>query len=192
MLTNARKYCKMIKAGVPAGLDGRDMREKVLHGIFSVFSAVMWIFTLASLVFGVVLIAAAPDKAPDVTVKSAVITPVTENDPALAANGKSGGNWYRIDADVRLAANKYSPWTLEADALTVRGREGFCVLPDEGLAFSRAEPQDAVLAVYVRFSGSAEDLQNSLSSLRLCLKDSHTRYGFMRFSLNDNELGFTL
>ena len=100
------------------------MREKVLHGIFSVFSAVMWIFTLASLVFGVVLIAAAPDKAPDVTVKSAVITPVSADDPTLAANGKSGGNWYRIDADVRLAANKYSPWTLEADALTVRGWVG--------------------------------------------------------------------
>ncbi len=169
------------------------MREKIIGGFYSALSVAAWVFCFCTLLFGVVLIAAAPDKDPEVTLLSRpVVSAVEKNDPVMLEHGKSGENWYKIETNVLLKSNKYSPWTLEAETLTVKGRDGFTVLPEGGLLFSRAEPQETTLTVYVRWPQGEADLAAHLDEVRLALADSHTSYGFMRFSLHDNVLQFTL
>ena len=169
------------------------MSEQIIGGFYSAISVVAWVFCFSTLLFGVVLIAAAPDKDPEVTLLSRpVVTAVAPDDPEMLAHGKSGGDWYQIETNVRLKSNKYSPWTLEAETLTVKGRDGFTVLPEGGLLFSRAEPQETTLTVYVRWPQGEKDLAARLDEVKLALADAHTSYGFMRFSLHDNVLQFVL
>ena len=169
------------------------MREKIVGGIYSALSAVMWVAIFSVLIFAVVLLCFGASKAPEVTVFSKpAVSAADPADGALAEHGKSGDNWYKIEAELKLSGNKYSPWTLEIEELGVKGREGFVVLPEEGLSFSRAEPQTAVLTVYVRWPAGQEDLESHLADVKLGYSEFYSVFGFMRFPWHNTPRQFAL
>ena len=174
------------------------MKDKPVTVFFSAVSLIIWAATISVIVFAVVLLCTGMEKDPVFTMNSAAVQKVDAADPMLAENGKSGEDWYVLRMEMTVAADKYSPFSYTAETfalrepnVTAKTAEWFAVV-DEPLSYSKIEPDDYTLCLYIRAPQGAEALAAEAQSYGFGMRELVGHFTFIRYPFNWGLPGFTL
>ncbi|MBQ6023448.1 MAG: hypothetical protein IJL25_11025 [Clostridia bacterium] len=174
------------------------MKDKPVTVFFSAVSLIIWAATISVIVFAVVLLCTGMEKDPVFTLNSAAVQKVDAADPVLAENGKSGEDWCVLRMEMTVSADKYSPFSYTAEtfalrepAATAKGAEWFTAV-DEPLSYSKIEPDDYTLNLYIRAPQGAEALAEEARSFGFGMRGLVGHFTFIRYPFNWGLPGFTL
>ena len=165
------------------------MREKIVAGFYSVFSAVVWFVTICGLLFVLYLLFSAHFRSPVITVRDASFIAAADDDPVLLEKGEDPGGWYVLTMDVTVNTSALNPYEYSSSGFylrtptSVRAALPQFVLTSEKIVFSHLAPAETTATVYVKSPDGPQALASQLQNIRIGLDDLTQRVGFFDIRL---------
>ena len=167
------------------------MREKIVGGFYSIFSAVIWFSAFCGILFLFYLLFSAYTRPPEITV-CASTPPVhaAEDDPALLEINENPADWYTVTLSLNLKGSVLSPFAYSAERLYMRNTGGTpnFIVTSEPIAFSHVVPQDLTATVYLQYDGDAETLSALIQNAQLRLESKKMHVGFFEIDVYNTDI----
>lgn len=174
------------------------MREKIAGVFFSVLSWSVWAASICAILFGLGILIFGAERPPQFTLSDVTLTALEKNDPVLEENQKTGENWYKLEMNLRVSADRFSPFTYTAGAFALKapgeikhGCEYFLTL-DAPLEYDKLSPDDFLLTLYLRYPAGEAALREHLGEIGFGMREMYTRFAFFKREIRSNMPGFTL
>ena len=170
--------------------------NKNTFSFYNVLSWLVWGFFICWIFFMLFLLLTGGSRKPTYRVNDAVLAAVPADDPALAARGVSGDDWYCLTVDATVTASDWSPLRFEINGFDLTGnaelKNGGSFVEAEDVVFSKIAPADFTLRLYVRSPDGQAALLQALESAGFCPGRYRHGLGFVKFENHVNVPAFYL
>ncbi|MBQ7637356.1 MAG: hypothetical protein IJS90_00470 [Clostridia bacterium] len=174
------------------------MKDKITNVFFGTVAWAVWATVIIALFVSFYLLFTGMNKAPVFTVNSAQVLKAASSDSALAENGKSGDDWYKLVIGLEVAASNTSPYSYTAESFELTapddittGYDCFTVL-SEPVSYSKAVPGVCELTLYINCPEGEQFILSRAQEFGFNLKGLVGKLGLIKKTFKKDPPGFKL